>query len=280
MWVNRDWVGRQFPPDTPRGEELTAYARWCTAVEGNTTFYAVPTVAAVARWAEQAPADFRFALKLPRAVTHDRRLRSADAELHEFLRRVEPLRSVLGPLSIQLPESFGPTDLSVLGQFVGGLSGEFDWAVEVRHRAFDSGTDDEARLNEVLVAHGVDRVLFYTDPLFAAPPESPEAAEAHQRKPRVRLRPVALASHPVVRLINHDDGSSPLGDVVEPWRKWIPHIARWIGDGRHVTLFAHTPDNLRSPDLARRLHDEVRAVVPDLAPLPDPTQVAGQIGLF
>ncbi|MDG2112711.1 MAG: DUF72 domain-containing protein, partial [Actinomycetota bacterium] len=54
MWVNRDWVGRQFPADTPRGRELAAYSRWCTAVEGNTTFYAVPGEAAVARWAEQA----------------------------------------------------------------------------------------------------------------------------------------------------------------------------------------------------------------------------------
>jgi len=280
MWVNRDWVGRQFPPDTPRGEELVAYARWCTAVEGNTTFYAVPSEAAVARWAEQAPPDFRFAFKLPRAITHDRRLRSTGAELSEFLRRIEPLRDVLGPFSIQLPESFGPDDLPVLDQFVSGLSAEFDWAVEVRHRAFDSGSDDEGRLNELLVTAEVDRVLFYTDPLFETPPDSPEAAEAHQRKPRVKLRPIALASHPVVRLITHDDGQAPVADVVEPWRKWFPHLARWVRDGRRVTVFAHTPDNLRAPDLARLVHAEVRGLVPGLAPLPDPTEVSGQIGLF
>ena len=280
MWVNRDWVGRQFPVDTPRGRELEAYARWCTAVEGNTTFYAVPSESAVARWAEQAPTDFRFALKLPKEVTHDRRLRDASASLSEFLRRVEPLRPVLGPFSVQLPESFGPDDLGVLSDFVSGLSLDFDWSVEVRHRAFDAGTDDEARLNDMLAASGVDRVLFYTDPLFASTPDSPEAHEAHSRKPRVRLRPVALAAHPVVRLIAPDDGSVDIGAVAEPWRKWWPHLARWIDSGRHVTVFAHTPDNLRSPDLARLVHEEVVALVPGLPALPDPTEIPGQTALF
>lgn len=280
MWVNRDWVGRQFPQDTPRGRELEAYARWCTAVEGNTSFYAVPTERAVARWAEQAPDGFRFAFKLPKTITHDRRLRDAEAELAEFLARVEPLRPVLGPFSVQLPESFGPEDVGILEHFVRRLPVDFDWSVEVRHRAFDSGSSAEAELNEMLATNSVDRVLFYTDPLFAEVPDSPEAVEAHSRKPRVRLRPVALAGHPVVRLIVPDDGRHPVSDVIEPWRRWWPHLARWVNDGRAVTVFAHTPDNLRSPDLARLVHSEVAELVPGLPQLPDPTQIPGQIGLF
>lgn len=280
MWVNRDWVGRQFPLDTPRGHELEAYGRWCTAVEGNTTFYAVPAEAAVARWAEQAPNGFRFAFKLPKTITHDRRLRDVDQELAEFLRRVAPLRPVLGPFSIQLPESFGPGDVGALESFVQRLPVEFDWAVEVRHRAFDAGNPAETQLNEMLAANSVDRVLFYTDPLFAEAPDSDEALEAHSRKPRVRLRPLALAGHPVVRLIVPDDGRRPIGDVIAPWRPWWPHIARWVADGRHAIAFAHTPDNLRSPDLARLVHAEIAELVPGLPDLPDPTQIPGQIGLF
>jgi uncharacterized protein YecE (DUF72 family) len=280
MWVNRDWVGRQFPPDTPRGHELEAYTRWCTAVEGNTTFYSVPAKAAVARWAEQSPADFRFALKLPRTITHDRRLRDVGAELTEFLGRVAPLGERLGPFSVQLPESFAPTDGGVLAEFLRTVPGEFAWSVEVRNRAFDAGTDEERRLNDTLAGLGVDRVLFHTDPLFAEAPTSAEAVEAHQRKPRVRLRPVALAGHPVVRLIVPDDGRRTVAEVIDPWRKWFPHIARWVADGRHVLVFAHTPDNRRSPELARLVHDGVRALVPGLPELPDPTQLPGQLGLF
>ena len=46
----------------------------CNAVEGNTTFYATPSRATVEMWAAQAPEDFRFLLKLPKPVTHERRL--------------------------------------------------------------------------------------------------------------------------------------------------------------------------------------------------------------
>ena len=280
MWVNRAWVGRQFPADTARGSELVAYARWCTAVEGNTTFYAVPSEAAVARWAEQAPDWFRFAFKLPRTITHDRRLVGANRELSEFLGCLGPLRGVLGPFSVQLPESFGPSDLPVLERFVRGLPTEFDWSVEVRNRAFDAGTDSESALNDLLATCGIDRILFHTAPLFADVPDTPEAVEAHARKPRVHVRPVALAGNPVLRLIVPDSVNAPLSKLIEPWRKWWPHVARWVSDGRDVTVFAHTPDNLRSPDLARLIHAEVSERVPDLPVLPDTTTVPGQMGLF
>ena len=52
MWADRRWVGTLFPSDTRPGEELRPYATWCTAVEGNTTVYALPDEAAVARWGE------------------------------------------------------------------------------------------------------------------------------------------------------------------------------------------------------------------------------------
>ena len=41
MWAHRPWVARLFGPTAP-GDELATYARWCSAVEGNTTFYALP----------------------------------------------------------------------------------------------------------------------------------------------------------------------------------------------------------------------------------------------
>lgn len=280
MWVNRDWVGRQFPADTPRGAELVAYARWCTAVEGNTTFYAVPSSSAVARWSDQAPDGFRFAFKLPRTITHDRRLTHAEPELAGFLRQLEPLRAVLGPFSVQLPASFGPDDLPVLRRFVRQLPLDFDWAVEVRNRGFDAGSDDEIKLNEMLAGHGVDRVLFDTAPLFDAAPDRPVAAEVHHRKPRVRVRPVALAAHPVLRLILVDSATQPVEEVIAPWRPWWPHVARWVSDGRHVTVFAHTPDNLRSPDLARRVHAEVARLVTGLDSLPEISPLPTQMGLF
>ena len=65
MWTYAPWQGRYLPhPLAPRGR-LSAYATWCNAVEGNTTFYATPTRETVRSWAEQTDPDFRFILKLP-----------------------------------------------------------------------------------------------------------------------------------------------------------------------------------------------------------------------
>ncbi len=69
MWSYAPWQGRYLPgPLSPR-ERLRSYATWCNAVEGNTTFYATPALPTVRSWAEQTAPDFRFVLKLPKAIT-------------------------------------------------------------------------------------------------------------------------------------------------------------------------------------------------------------------
>ncbi len=94
MWANRNWVGRSLPVDTPAGRELDAYARVVNAVEGNTTFYAKPDAATIDRWRAATPPGFRFIFKLPREITHDRRLRNSTSGLRAFLDLIEPLGAV------------------------------------------------------------------------------------------------------------------------------------------------------------------------------------------
>ncbi|MCU1358752.1 MAG: hypothetical protein JWN99_41, partial [Ilumatobacteraceae bacterium] len=107
-------MGLSLPSDTPSGHELQPYSRLLNAVEGNTTFYASPTPAIVRRWAEQAHPGFRFVFKVPRVITHDRRLRDIDDVLSPFLSLLEPLTPIIGGLTFQLPASFAPIDLPVL----------------------------------------------------------------------------------------------------------------------------------------------------------------------
>src|SRR6516225_12044670 len=71
MWSYAAWQGRYLPRSLSPRDRLSAYATWCNAVEGNTTFYATPAVSTVRTWAEQTSPQFRFALKLPRVITHD-----------------------------------------------------------------------------------------------------------------------------------------------------------------------------------------------------------------
>src|SRR3979490_1032377 len=91
MWSYTPWQGRYLPGSLSPRERLRAYATWCNAVEGNTTFYAIPARETVTSWAGQTPADFRFILKLPKAITHERRLADVDDLLRAFLAAIEPL---------------------------------------------------------------------------------------------------------------------------------------------------------------------------------------------
>lgn len=261
QWTHHAWRAR----DPGRGgSDLARYARWCTAVEGNTTFYALPTPDTVARWRADTPDDFRFCFKVPREVSHDRRLRDAAQPLRVFLDRIGPLGDRLGPVWVQLPASFGPADLPVLDRFLAGRPDDRRWAVEVRHRSFEAQGPAERALHDLLHARDVDRVVIDTRALFGVPPVTPAEHEAWERKPRMRVRPVALGPHPTVRFIGCSDPDA----TAAHWQPWLDPLIRWIEEGRRPMVFVHTPDNADAPLLCRRLHDEVRARLPRLAPLP------------
>ncbi|WP_229716100.1 DUF72 domain-containing protein [Mangrovihabitans endophyticus] len=281
MWTHKAWPGRLLPSGLGTHERLRAYARYCDAVEGNTTFYATPARDTVVSWAQQTSAGFRFVLKLPRVLTHDRRLTGADAELRAFLHAVEPLGPRAHALWIQLPGSFGPGDVDTLDRFLRRLPSAHRYAVEVRHRAFFDEPREAGRLEDVLSVAGAEWVPFDTTGFFATPPTSDAEREAWTKKPRLPLRTRALTDRPIVRYLGRDDPDR----TAQGWQGWVGVVAGWLREGRCPTVFVHTPDNADAPMLARRFHDEVRARVPELAPLsePEPVDTApadGQATLF
>lgn len=265
MWNLKPWLGRFVPPSLPPHERLRAYSQWCNAVEGNTTFYAVPKKAAVESWARQTDPDFRFIVKLPRSITHERRLTDVDVELATFLEAVEPLGPRAHALWIQLPGSFTPHDVPSLGGFLARLPRSHRYAVEVRHRGF---FDEPSGLERVLAEFDTEWIPFDTNTFFQAPPTSDAEREAWTAKPRMPRRSHALTDRPIVRYLGRDDISA----TVEGWKPWLDTVAGWLREGRSPTVFIHTPDNADAPMLARRFHDAVRTRVPSLEPLPAPAQ--------
>src|SRR5262249_31890455 len=162
---------------------LSAYATWCNAVEGNTTFYATPAVETVRSWAEQTSPDFRFILKLPRPITHERRLADAGEPLRAFLAAIEPLGERAHALWIQLPPSFGPADLGALTGFLSRLPGEYRYCVEVRHREFFEDPRAQQRLERALGDIGAEWLTFDTTALFESRPVTDAEREAWTNKP-------------------------------------------------------------------------------------------------
>ena len=92
----------EFPGD---GSHLARYAARLDLVEITTSFYRPHRVATYARWADSVPPDFRFSVKLPRTVTHERRLVGTEALLDAFIAEVSALGDRLGCLLVQLPPS-------------------------------------------------------------------------------------------------------------------------------------------------------------------------------
>jgi uncharacterized protein YecE (DUF72 family) len=133
-WSYDEWRASFYPAELPAERWLEFYAHYFSAVEVDSTFYSAPSEETVLRWVQSTPAKFRFACKLPRAITHACRLRDCSAELTAFLRAIEPLAPKLQVLLIQLPPSFLPKDgKPALRNFLAQLPRDFRFAIEFRN---------------------------------------------------------------------------------------------------------------------------------------------------
>jgi len=147
-----------FPDE---GSHLERYARHLPAVEINSSFHRPHRPDTYRRWAAAVPEAFRFAVKLPKAITHQRRLVDAGDLLQEFAAQIAGLAEKLEIILVQLPPSLafdsavGKAFFPVLGQQIDATI-----ACEPRHPSWFT---DEA--DDCLAQHRVARVA--ADPLIA-----------------------------------------------------------------------------------------------------------------
>lgn len=277
VWAASAWRGGLYARDTPRADYLEHYARVFSTVEGSSSFYALPSAAAIARWSAQTPADFRFCFKFPSEITHRLMLRNARLQTHAFLQRMAPLADRLGPLMIQLGPRFGPAQLPALAAFLDGLSHEFRYAVEVRHPQFFEVAELAEALDGLLAAHTCDRVLFDSRCMHAATNGDRATREAQARKPLLPVPMTVTAQRPIVRFIAQNEVQAAHAYL----DAWAEQVVQWLLAGLKPYFFAHTPDDRAAPELARELHRRVSVRWPGLgdlaafpgeleAPLPDP----------
>lgn len=264
LWAEPAWRGALYSSGADADQRLYEYSRVFTAVEGNTTFYALPGPEVVARWGELLPAQFHFCAKLPREVSHADRLDARRPELLQFFQRMAPLEQRLGPVWLQLPARVGPQQLDQLVRFLDALPSDYPYAVEVRHLDFFRKDDNERQLNRILLERGIERIMFDSRSLFASSATDAATLDAQNRKPRLPVHALALTDHPTVRFIGGMDNAASLRKL-EPW---LGKCAQWLGEGRSPILFMHTPDNRLAPELARLFHARLQQQLPDLPPMP------------
>lgn len=154
-WAIPRAVADRFPTE---GTGLQRYAARLNCAEINSTFYRSHRPGTLARWAETTPEGFRFAVKAPKAITHDLRLAGCADLIERFLREITELGEKLGPVLVQLPPKLA-FDPPTAETFFSDLRSRFDGPVacEPRHPTwFDAEAD------ALLQSHRVARVA--TDP--------------------------------------------------------------------------------------------------------------------
>ncbi|MGE5927343.1 MAG: DUF72 domain-containing protein [Gemmatimonadota bacterium] len=150
-----------------KGSHLERYAARFPAVEINSSFYRPHRRSTWERWGATVPADFLFAAKTPRTLTHERRLAEPEALLDEFLAAVTGLGERLGCLLVQMPPSLA-LDVAVADHFFRSFRERYalPLAAEPRHATWFT-PEGEA----LLAAHRVGRVG--ADPLCAPGADEP-----------------------------------------------------------------------------------------------------------
>jgi uncharacterized protein YecE (DUF72 family) len=262
IWGFKGWVGNFFPEKTKAADFLREYSHRLTTVEGNTTFYAVPSPEIIQRWVEQTPPGFKFCPKFPQEITHGKRLKDALPDTLDFLERMSGLGDRLGPSFIQLPPSFSPGAYPVLASFLDAIPQIFRVGVEVRHPGWFTA-EGRKRLNTLLEEHRAAKVIIDTRGLREGESGDVLVNRSRERKPDLPIQPDRTTDFVFVRLI-----TNPNADLNEPYfAEWTDRIAGWIKAGVTVYLFCHCPVDEHSPVYAREMHARISAQVP-IPPLP------------
>jgi uncharacterized protein YecE (DUF72 family) len=128
----KEWVGEFYPDKLAAKSMLAHYATRLAAVEINNTFYRVPKAASIQGWRSQVPDFFRFAIKVPRRISHIKRLRDCGEDIRFLLGALADLSPCLGSMLVQLPPH-ARCDEAALAGFLGDLPADARIAFEFRN---------------------------------------------------------------------------------------------------------------------------------------------------
>jgi uncharacterized protein YecE (DUF72 family) len=182
-WSYPSWRGDFYPAGADPKTFLSFYAERLDTVELNTTGYRLPAEEQFARWAEQTPDGFRFAVKMP--VT--RRLDG----IGTFVERVGLLGDRLGPLRVVVQSA---RDDGLLTFLLGSLPPELEVAYDFRHESW-AAVDVPVRVNDV-ESEAPFRYLRLREP-----PYDDEALGAWA----ARMRPLLEAGTRIYCYFKHED---------------------------------------------------------------------------
>lgn len=211
-WHYPHWRGSFYPARLPARAWLSYYAERLSCVELNNSFYRQPALADVRAWAGQTPADFRFAVKVWRGITHRHRLKDCGSFVEEFLSPLRRFGRRLGPILFQLPPRWR-CNCDRLRDFLAALPrhGRLRYAFEFR--------DPDWHREDVYALLARYNAAFCIFELGA-----------------LRAPMIATADFVYVRL--HGPAGPYAGSYsAGALRRWAERLRAWRGEGREAWLF-------------------------------------------
>ncbi|MFP5039545.1 DUF72 domain-containing protein [Parasediminibacterium sp. JCM 36343] len=238
-WGRNEWVGKIYPPHTSEKEFLSCYGHHYNSIELNATHYKIYGEKYIRKWAEKtAGKGFIYCPKMYQGVTHEGKLAGKSRLTNEFLDAVAEFKEQLGPIFIQVSDSFGPSRKTELFDYLAALPRGLQFFLEVRHHGW---FDDAATRNELfsfLKQQKIGAVITDTS-------SRRDCAHMQLSIPKAFIRYVGNSLHPTdYKRID----------------EWVARIKQWIAQGiEEIYFFMHMHDEAFSPELTVYMVDKLNA---------------------
>jgi len=236
-WGRPEWVGKIYPPKTKERNFLQHYVEHYNAIELNATHYKIIGARGISKWKEKARGkDFKFCPKMYQGVTHKGSLKGKEFLTNEFLRGVQAFEELLGPIFVQVSDTFTPNRKDDLFRFMLSLPKELQFFLEVRHPAWFSKEKIREELFDFLSENNFGAVI--TDTAGRR-----DCAHMRLTIPKAFIRYVGNSLHPT---------DYTRSDV------WVQRMKYWLNNGlKELYFFMHMHDEITSPELTAYLVDKL-----------------------
>lgn len=238
-WGRTEWIGKIYPPKTKEKDFLSHYVQHYNCIELNATHYKIYGPAGIKKWAAHASnKDFMFCPKLYQGITHRGSLKGKDFITSEFLRGIVEFGDKLGPVFIQVSDSFSPNRKDDLFDYLKSLPKDLVFFLEVRHPDWFAKQERWQFMLEELKALNMGAVITDTS-------GRRDCAHMHLTIPKAFVRYVGNSLHPT--------------DYTRI-DEWIEKIKYWLANGlEELYFFMHMHDETYSPELTVYMVDKLNA---------------------
>ncbi len=240
-WGRTEWVGKIYPPKTREKDFLEHYVQHYNSIELNATHYKVYGEGGIKKWTEKAKGrDFKFCPKMYQGITHRGSLKGKDFITNEFFRGIVSFEEFLGPIFIQVSETFSPKRKEELFTFLRSMPTDLQFFLEVRHP--DWFTKEEIRKELFETLRDINMGIIITDTAGRR-----DCAHMHLTVPKAFIRYVGNSLHKT--------------DYTRT-DEWVKRMKYWLDHGlEELYFFMHMHDEATSPELTVYLVDKMNAAM-------------------